>query len=169
MKCDLCKKPASVHLTDVSNNAKKQLHLCEECAQGQGVTIKSYLNKDPQGAVPALASLSAPEATEEGGAESDLKCPNCGITYRAFRNAGKFGCPHDYTVFRAPLRGLVEKIHGSTEHQGKVPSRTGEVLARQRELQALRKDLEEAVRSEAYELAAEIRDRINELEVACED
>src|SRR5690606_22490544 len=35
MQCDSCGKPATVHLTDVSNNSKQELHLCEDCANAQ--------------------------------------------------------------------------------------------------------------------------------------
>ena len=164
MKCDLCKKPATVHLTDVSNNAKKELHLCEECAEAQGVTIKSYLNKEPGEGASVLAKLAESSEIEAPGDEKDLKCPRCGMTYRTFRSTGKFGCPKDYEVFRSPLRTLLEKIHGAVEHKGKVPSRTGEELVRQQELRTLRENLEEAVRGEAYERAAELRDRIHDLE-----
>lgn len=164
MKCDLCKKPATVHLTDVSNNSKKELHLCEECARGQGVTIKSYLNKEPTEGSAVLSKLAQAQEADLSGAEKDLKCPRCGITYRTFRSTGKFGCPNDYVVFRAPLQSLLDKIHGAVQHKGKVPSRTGEELVRQQELRSLREDLEDAVRGEAYERAAEIRDRIYELE-----
>jgi protein arginine kinase activator len=67
-------------------------------------------------------------------------------------------------VFKKPLLSLLEKIHGKVEHVGKVPSRTSDEIARQQELRSLRSDLERAVRGEAYEKAAEIRDKIYDLE-----
>ena len=42
MKCDFCDNEANVHLTDVSAGAKKEMHLCEECAHDHGTTIKSH-------------------------------------------------------------------------------------------------------------------------------
>jgi protein arginine kinase activator len=163
MKCEVCKKnAASVHLTDVSNNAKRELHLCEECAKGQGVTIKSYLNKEPN--YPEILQNLAQMQGEGSATEKDLTCKQCGMSYRTFRSTGKFGCPEDYVVFKKLLVGLLEKIHGKAEHVGKVPSRTSTHVARQQELRSLRADLEKAVRGEAYEKAAQIRDRIYELE-----
>ena len=48
MKCEICQKEAAtVHLTDVSNNSKKEMHLCESCAQERGATIKSHMHKEP--------------------------------------------------------------------------------------------------------------------------
>ena len=162
--CQLCSKPATVHLTDVSNNAKRELHLCEDCAKGQGVTIKSYLNKDPAVAESAFLNQLAQSQAEAADDEQALACSRCGTTYGSFRSQGKFGCPHCYVVFRKPLLNLLEKIHGKVEHVGKVPSRTGEESARQQQLRGLRSDLEKAVRGEDYEKAAELRDRIYGLE-----
>ena len=39
MKCQFCSKPATVHLTDIVNNHKKELHLCQACAEAQQLTI----------------------------------------------------------------------------------------------------------------------------------
>jgi protein arginine kinase activator len=163
MKCEVCKdKTATVHLTDVSNNTKREIHLCETCAKEQGVTIKSYLNKGPS--YPEFLTQIVHSQSEVSGEEKDLACPRCGITYKKFRTTGKFGCPHDYVVFKKGLLNLFEKIHGRVQHTGKVPLRASDQMAKQQELRNLRSDLEKAVREEAYERAAELRDRIYELE-----
>lgn len=163
MQCEVCQKnPASVHLTDVSNNSKREIHLCESCAKNQGVTIKSYLHKTPS--YPELFSELVHSQVDEPAEEKDLACPRCGLTYKKFRSTGKFGCPNDYVVFKKPLLGLLEKIHRKVEHRGKVPLRASDQIARQKELRALRADLEKSVREEAYEKAAKLRDRIYELE-----
>src|SRR5690606_32144687 len=96
MQCDSCGKPATVHLTDVSNNSKQELHLCEDCANAQGVTIKSYLQK---ASLPELLPHVA-DAQVDVVVEKDLVCPRCGMSYRKFRATGKFGCPNDYVVFK---------------------------------------------------------------------
>lgn len=163
MQCEVCNKnAASVHLTDVSNNTKREIHLCETCAKTQGVTIKSYLHKSPT--YPELLSQLVHSQAEGHPEEGDLTCPRCKITYKKFRATGKFGCPHDYVIFKKALLNLLEKIHGKVEHRGKVPLRASDQIARQKELRSLRGDLEKAVREEAYEKAAQIRDRIYELE-----
>jgi len=91
-------------------------------------------------------------------------CPSCGMTYRRFRSSGKFGCPNDYVVFKRGLMSLLDKIHGKSTHVGKIPLRASDQIARQKELRTLRAELEKAVRAEAYEKAAKIRDRIYKLE-----
>lgn len=163
MQCETCQKnAATVHLTDVSNNTKREIHLCEGCAKEQGVTIKSYLHKGPS--YPELLTQLVHSQAEGHAEEKDLTCPRCGITYRKFRTTGKFGCPHDYVVFKKGIVNLLEKIHGKSQHTGKVPLRASDQIARQKEVRALRGDLEKAVREEEYEKAAKIRDRIYEIE-----
>jgi protein arginine kinase activator len=101
---------------------------------------------------------------------SDLKelleqeCPHCGMNYPEFRTRGRLGCPEDYRVFQKGLEPLLEKIHGSTQHIGKIPSNAGKEVARQKTLRKLRHDLDKAVKLEAYEDAASIRDEIRKLE-----
>ena len=42
MICEICREQiATVHLTEIVNNAKKEIHLCEACAQEKGVAIHS--------------------------------------------------------------------------------------------------------------------------------
>jgi len=163
MKCESCQKqPAVVHLTDVSNNQKREIHLCEDCAKEKGVTIKSHMNKDPN--FPEFLTQLVESQTEATSEEKDIRCPRCGITYRKFRSTGKFGCPNDYVVFKKGLLNLLEKIHQKVQHVGKIPRRVGDQLARQKELSQLREELARAIESEAYEKAAELRDRIYMLE-----
>ena len=61
LKCDLCAKPATVHLTQIVNNKIHKVDLCEACAQAKGVT-------DPSGFSLADLLLKAslnPELREE--------------------------------------------------------------------------------------------------------
>jgi len=163
MLCEACQTiPASVHLTDVSNNEKKEVHLCEDCAKTRNVTVKSYMSK-PE-ASQEIEMVVSPVEVEVAAVGDGQKCPKCNISYRQFRSSGKFGCPQDYVVFKSKLEDLVEKIHSKSQHVGKVPSRATDRIAREQELRALRDELDVAVREEAYERAAELRDRIHRLE-----
>jgi protein arginine kinase activator len=95
---------------------------------------------------------------------ADVACPDCGMTYTDFRQKTRLGCAKDYAVFRKAIVPLLEKIHGSTQHTGKVPPQAGARLARQRELFELRRELERHIKAEHYEEAARTRDRIKQLE-----
>jgi protein arginine kinase activator len=67
-------------------------------------------------------------------------------------------------VFRRGLVPLLEKIHGNLEHKGKIPVHATERLERQKQIVALRRQLNEAIQKEAYEDAARLRDEIYALE-----
>ena len=158
MKCESCnKKHATVHLTEIVGTVKKERHLCEECAQSINTQLKKI--PSPTEILTSLIKQVAPEI----GEMSKIVCPVCGLSYLEFRSHGRLGCPMDYTIFRKGLIPLLEKMHGSIQHVGKVPSRAGKELIRKNELMQLRNELNKAVEKEDYEKAAELRDKIYEL------
>ena len=163
MKCELCREAvATVHLTEISNNQKKEVHLCESCAQEKGVAIHSHVKNL---SLPEFfGQLSDAPTTAEKKGPSSQKCPVCGIDYQEFRATGKFGCASDYRVFRKELDYLLDKVHGAIQHRGRMPLRLGMEMSRRRQIDDLKKELREAVESEEYEQAANIRDRIHMLE-----
>ncbi len=153
--CELCKKhPATVHLTDIHNNEKKELHLCQGCAEDKGISFQHNFS---------LPELLA-ELTVDGGNEISKKstavCDNCGLTYDEFQARGRFGCANDYKAFREELMPMIERIHGKTQHVGKVPGDACNSSNHQ-DLMDLQKKMKDAIEREAYEEAAQIRDQIN--------
>jgi protein arginine kinase activator len=80
--------------------------------------------------------------------------------------AGRLGCPHDYTAFVNELEPLLVNIHGETAHTGKVPRRCAGGSREQTQLIRLRREMKEAVAAEQYEKASQIRDEIRRLEKA---
>jgi protein arginine kinase activator len=158
MKCQVCSKPATVHLTNLVHGQKQVTHLCQSCAEQQHLIQQDELN------LPAL--LQALIGQHVGRWTDDLArlaCPSCGIKYMEFRNSGRLGCPHDYDVFRAGLEPLLQRIHRSGRHTGKSP-RHRDGGARPAELLDLRRRLRAAVEAEAYEEAAQLRDLLRQKE-----
>ena len=44
MQCEICQsREATIHLTEISDGVRTEMHLCEQCAQEQGVGAKSYI------------------------------------------------------------------------------------------------------------------------------
>lgn len=165
MLCQNCnKRAATVHLTEVVSNMKKEIHLCEECAQSKGVAIKTHV----QGLeIPEFFGQLAQSHTQPASGtstEGQSQCECCGLTFEAFRNSGKFGCPECVGSFKKSLVGLVDRIHGSTQHRGKVPNRASERIAKQKELMEIKEELKRAVAEEAYERAAQLRDTVHQME-----
>jgi protein arginine kinase activator len=159
VKCQVCGQWATVHLTEIVSGKKKEKHYCQECAEKQEVLKQQELN--------LTAILQSVIGQHVGGAADELSrltCPSCGIKYMEFKAAGRFGCPHDYQIFREPLLPLLERIHRGQHHVGKVPPHALKHEAMQVELRELRQQLRNAVENEAYEEAARLRDLIRQKE-----
>ena len=58
----------------------------------------------------------------------------------------------------------MQRIHGKTQHTGKVADKGDEQAKIAHELQTLREQLAKCVEQQEYEKCAELRDRIRELE-----
>jgi len=86
------------------------------------------------------------------------------MTFDEFRKAGRFGCAMCYSSFSEKLYPIFRRIHGNTKHVGKIPTKMGEDIAIKREIDRLKIELNVAIKNEEYEKAAQIRDRIRELE-----
>jgi protein arginine kinase activator len=171
MLCQICNKaPATVHVTEISHasgaegaegSTVEQRHLCEKCARNMKLPV-APINLNKTAAVWKLLKDSARRARDE----SALKCPACGMTLAEFRNKGRLGCPQDYTVFQEHLTPLLLRIHNATSHKGRLPGKDDRELARERDLTRLRAELDVAIKTEAYENAARLRDQIQGLESA---
>jgi protein arginine kinase activator len=164
MQCQICdKNDATIHLTEIADGVRTEMHICEHCAAEQDIAVKSHIPINE-----LLSNLLAVQPTDDelsGPSEQKIACPNCGFTLARFRKEGVLGCPHDYEVFEKLLRPLIEKAHDDkTAHCGKIPSKTPRDTKNQMELLNLRQQLEVAVQTEDYELAAELRDKIEQSE-----
>jgi protein arginine kinase activator len=164
MQCQICNKnDATIHLTEIADGVRSEMHICEQCAVEQDIAVKSHIPINE-----LLTNLLAVQPTDDelsGPLEQKLECPNCGLTLAQFRKKGLLGCPYDYEVFEKLLMPLIEKAHdGKTTHCGKLPSKTSQNTKIQMELLNLRQQLQAAVQSEDYEQAAQLRDKISQIE-----
>ena len=163
MKCQSCSNPATVHVTDIVQGEKKELHLCQACAEQQQFIKHEDLNLPA--ILQALIGQHVGPLTDE---LARLTCPACGIKYMEFRAEGRLGCPNDYDVFRAGLEPLLQRIHRAGQHVGKAPRCRRLSPAAQAELVELRGKLRLAVQAEAYEEAVRLRDLIRQKEATDE-
>lgn len=168
-----------MHEVSITNGVKMEQHLCEACAAKHGLASKPGAPMDQ-----LLKAFAAPQGATHGvfaGARATA-CPACRTTFAEFKQHGLLGCPRCYEVFAAQLEPMLARAHdGGTRHAGKVPrkaaascqtgtpERTAEdfmqvLEARRRRMEALRSELESAVRQEQYELAAKLRDEMRRLQ-----
>ena len=160
MICEKCNKNhATVHVTEVINGVRKEAHLCEECARGAGVGIKFTFSISD-----ILGNLMETKPGKQSERMAQLKCSECGMTYSEFKSKARLGCANDYEVFRAGLVPLLEKIHQATQHIGKTPNTADSQIKKENEIVRLKRELDSLVKSENFEKAAEVRDRIRVIE-----
>ena len=157
MVCNICqKKEAVVHYAEIVNGQMKKKDLCEECAVEKGVGSNISLNVD-------LLAEGA-ESFPEKELKSKEVCPLCKMTYLDFKKSGRLGCFQCYQTFERSLNPLLETIHHSSRHVGKVPARKGFESFHWEQAQKLKEELQQAITNEEYEKAAKIRDQLRELE-----
>jgi len=163
MKCDICnKEEATVHLTEVVNDKVTKLHLCERCAKEKSQQMQAHFGLTDL--ISGLMDID-PQINEEiQTAGPQLKCGFCGMTYYDFQKNGKLGCGKCYEAFSDELSTLLRKIHGSDRHLGKMPFFDAAESNNRETLNRLRQEMDDLIKSEKFEKAAIIRDRIREME-----
>lgn len=168
MLCQECqKRPATVHYTKIVNGQKSEMHICEQCAAGMNDFVFPLGLDNTFSLNQILAGLMEMDPTGDKAARQTAaaRCPSCGLTYAQFRQSGRLGCGECYQSFATQLLPLVRRIHGSSEHRGKIPKRGGSAAQKRRRLEQLRSELNRAVAREEFERAAEMRDQIRRLEL----
>ncbi len=171
MLCQKCQNAqATVHIDEVKafeapghpGNHVDEHHLCEQCAQEAEIPHIAVQQKSMD-EVWKLLQMSAMNAPTKEAPRKTLTCSGCNTTLEQLRRKGRLGCQACYTTFAQYLQGLLERMHGSTSHVGRLPGVDGQELARLRQIEEAQKDLERAISEEAFERAAELRDQLNRL------
>lgn len=167
MFCEICNKnPAKIHITQVKESEKHTIHICHSCAHEKGVAGPSV---NTSFSVDQL--LEGFAKTEEAGMSpgTHQTCPSCGLSYGAFKESGRLGCAICYDTFAEHLEPLLRKVQKDVQHTGKTPNGGDEKLVKRQSVTELRSQLKEAVSQEHFELAAQLRDKIKEMESELND
>ena len=168
MLCQSCKKnQATTHIKNIVNGELTEKHLCSECAAKQGYS-NVFENMFDIGSFMSgfMGEPSFALATEK-------HCPNCGITFSQITKSGRVGCSKCYDVFYDRLLPSIKRIHGNTFHTGKrlrnpqlesgESSKSEVKTSSKSELELLSDELQKAIKSQEFEKAAQLRDKINAL------
>lgn len=168
MLCDICKKnEANVHITRVINGVKYDANLCEKCAKEKGeFNLSSHIDFTSPFTIQNILSgiMDYIGSTNETKKSSDIICNNCGTTFNEFKERGFVGCGECYKSFSSTLVPIIKRVQGNTEHIGKIPKKSGRNIIEKKKLLKLKEDLQKAIAAEEYEKAAEIRDKIKEIQ-----
>lgn len=176
MLCDRCqKKDAKILYTEIINGAKKEQHLCEECAtdytsfqmekplMNSDLTLGDLLST-------LLDGYNAADKKKQADIARSITCENCGTTYDEFLQKGRFGCSHCYQSFnvKGQLSKTFKGIQGAEIHTGKRPkglvvAGSDKLLKEISEIERLSLMLQEAIEKEEFEEAARLRDLIKQM------
>jgi protein arginine kinase activator len=166
MSCEQChEREAVIHLTQIVNEQVTTLHLCERCAADKGVESPGSQPKTPLGTF--LAAMGQELPNQAPATRTGDNCARCGGSLQDFRESGRLGCPDCYRSFEVPLRDLLRRLHGSTQHMGERyadKDKAQPATPAPPQAAELREQLRLAVETENFELAAELRDRLRVLE-----
>jgi protein arginine kinase activator len=151
MKCEMCQQQqAEVAIKQAATNGEeRELYVCRGCAQRSAGKMVASLVEMLLG---AAIDLQLPE-------NDTLVCPSCGLTRSEFRKRGRAGCARCYRTFARELAPMLRDLHSGDHHVGKVPAR--ERVSRTRA--ELKTALRNAVRTQRFEDAAVLRDRLRKL------
>ena len=178
MLCQKCnKKTASVFISSIINGQEKRVYLCHDCAKDY--TLFNFKFPDPFSIKGVMDKFKTNEDTlrdkeenllaiDKESEQEDIKCPNCCSTYNEYRETGKLGCSRCYEVFEKQLKPIIKNMYSYEEYIGKSPKKDNNRIYISKEIRILKEDLNKAVDQEEYEKAADIRDKIKELEQCSE-
>ena len=158
MKCEKCnEKEATFYYSCSINGEKTEKHLCADCAKAEG--FGEMFDERPMAAFDAMFD----------GFFDDFFAPR-----RSLLSA--------FDVFDMPLRRMMSptlpRIHvvigepqtnadtprQQSEAEAKIPEEAGAEVKSRREISMLKHQLREVVRTEDFERAIELRDKLKELE-----
>ncbi|MDD3886265.1 MAG: UvrB/UvrC motif-containing protein [Victivallaceae bacterium] len=185
MLCDICKKnEATIHIKEIHDGKVKSTNLCASCAA----------EKEKNGGLDALGfnlgemllnlgSLAAGK-TEAAAIEPDSgktvpvpaavlpPCPVCGWTVEKIgQSGGRLGCPACYKAFTPLINEVLTRVQRGLVHIGKRPRNAagGDVAVLTFEVGEAKRELQEHISREEYELAAVCRDRIRQLQARLDE
>jgi protein arginine kinase activator len=132
-------------------------HLCKGC-------VSKIQNSIQQGDIQSfLSSLMSSISQQEKAPQ--LTCSKCHLTYEEFQKTGKLGCAHCYEAFRDQLKPLLLRIHGRSQHAGRMPILNAQAQEKKKMIASLRSRMDQAVAAENFEEAAVLRDQLRQLTI----
>lgn len=148
MKCQNCGNNNAVfHYQAIVNGHKTEQHLCAECAEKAGITTENFFGGD------IFQSMF-----------NDF--------FADFRRPSRLGFFPEFGRMMIPVMTFpqiefaVKKDEEKEEKAvaGNAPAEKDEAMSRRREANLLREQLRSAIEAEEFEKAAELRDKIREID-----
>jgi len=143
-KCDICGKPATVHITKIIDNKKVKIHLCSKCAEKASFDAINM----PMDLLPKLQEFE--KMMKKDIVKTDT-CPTCGASLSEMAKGSRFSCPDCYVALGNKLFELFAGMHSSTEHKGKAPKNHKANCFAKIDVSKKLRDFEEIIGEEVFE------------------
>ena len=160
-KCDKCgAENANTHVKTIINGEFREYDLCSACAHKLG-----YSNPFADMESEFSHMLGSFFGNVLPARSQSTRCEFCGSTYAEIANTGQVGCAHCYELFADRLNPSIVRIHGNAAHCGKhskaaAQAREEHAETKEEKLRRLQSQLDEAIKQQEFERAAELRDEI---------
>lgn len=172
MMCEDCGiRPAKFHLMTIINGDRVERNLCPTCMAKHQKQLPGLDFSNLAGILNSILENKRAENGEQARDDAQyegLVCEQCGMTYGEFRKCGMLGCAACYQAFKTPMTALLQRVHGNTQHAGRVPGGAHSGTSIRMNIDRLRQKLQKAVEDEEYEQAAKLRDTIRALTIQLE-
>ncbi len=150
-KCEKCGKAIDYVLKCAMGESSNILLLCKECLPNEPI---GFVGNDINGVI-----FEQEDLTQRLLKAPSIKvCKNCGTSLIDVEKEKKLGCPDCYTLYYETLYRITkgESLTPQSEQEFKNNTINGKIGI-------LEKRMSNAIKEEKYELAAEIRDHIEEI------
>ena len=148
MLCDKCgQRTATTHIKTSINGIVEVHHLCPDCAK-----------EHSGGSSVMLDSLKSHPVTD-----NRKRCEGCGMCFDDIAQSGKVGCDKCYETFLEQLIPSLQRMHGRSRHAGKIPNQIVIEESTEDKIAELQNQMQKAIETQDFELAAKLRDQIKEL------
>ncbi|MBR1821541.1 MAG: UvrB/UvrC motif-containing protein [Clostridia bacterium] len=172
MMCEDCGiRPAKFHLMTIINGDRVERNLCPTCMARHQKKLPGLDFSNLAGILNSILEDKSDSATEQARQDAEYEgyvCEQCGMTYGEFQKCGMLGCANCYQAFKTPMTALLQRVHGNTQHAGRVPGGAHSGTSIRMNIDRLRQKLQKAIADEEYEQAAKLRDAIRALTIQLE-
>lgn len=119
-KCDICGKPATVHITKIIDSKKVKIHLCSECAEKASMDAINM----PEQILPKIKELEEQLIrTDVEGVEIGRLARRGSTSFSDVEKGSRFGCPDCYDAFVDKLPEFLSQMQFGALHIGKSPKK----------------------------------------------
>ena len=152
---------ATIRYAEVVDGDVVDQHLCKECLDQKQNSVRGGFEFTKP------APFNRGHKDSEVGTTSlhrTLGCSSCNTNLQSVLASKQVGCSQCYDSFTIQIDKILEGMHDSLTHTGKIPRQDNLRAKARADLQTKRSLLKTSLTAERYEEAAILRDEIKKLE-----